>query len=176
MSTKQEISTEMKSKNKIYLIGLPGTGKSYLARLLAAEIGATTFDLDKLIEHQEGRKISEIFETDGEEHFRQIEANTLASVTEKESFILATGGGTPCFHDGIDHMNKHGITVYLTEKKEIIVERLSRTSHRPLVQGDVEKRVDELLAARGKIYEQADITISHRDPQLLLAAIQQLEV
>ncbi len=166
----------MKSKKKIFLIGLPGTGKSFLARLLTSETGVNTYDLDKLIEQNEGRKISDIFEKDGEAKFREIEAHTLLGVASKDSFILATGGGTPCFHNGIDVMNKMGVTIYLTEKKEVIVERLSRSSHRPLVQDDVENRINQLLETRSQYYEQADLIVAHRDPKRLLAEIDQLEI
>lgn len=158
------------------MIGLPGTGKSFMARLLAAETGVETLDLDKLIEQGERRKISDIFEQDGEGQFREIEAETLRSVSSKESFILATGGGTPCFHDGIEKMNEVGVTIYLTEKKEVIVERLSQASHRPLMQNDVENRIDQLLKTRSHFYEQADLIVAHRNAKNLLAQIEQLEI
>ena len=166
----------MKSKKKIFSIGLPGTGKSFLARLLVSETGAKTYDLDKLIEQNEGRKISDIFEEDGEARFREIEAATLLEVASKDSFILATGGGTPCFHNGIEVMNQIGITIYLKEKNEVIVDRLSRSSHRPLVQDDVANRVNQLLETRSQYYEKADLIIAHRDPKRLLAEIDQLEI
>lgn len=166
----------MKSKKRIFLIGLPGTGKSFLANLLADETGIETFDLDELIEQNEKRKISYIFETDGEERFREIEADMLKTIAEKNSFILATGGGTPCFHDGMSKMNSMGITVYLTEDKEVLVNRLSSASHRPLIKENAANRIDELLMTRRQFYEQADLVVAHRDPKKLLFEIDQLEI
>lgn len=153
----------MKSKNKIYLIGLPGTGKSHFGKVLEEEIGIPFFDLDDLIEEKEGRAISEIFEKEGEDYFRKVESEMLHSVSSKSQFILATGGGSPCFHDGIQFMNNNGVTVYLTEKKAVLVNRLSIKSHRPLMQDDIENKIDELLKTRSQYYDQADLVISHRN-------------
>lgn len=164
----------MKSKNRIYLIGLPGTGKSHFGKVLAAETGLPFYDLDALIEDQESRKITEIFETSGEVNFRQIESNLLLSFSAKEKFILASGGGTPCFHNGIQIMNETGITVYLTQDRATLIERISKKSHRPLMQGDVENRIDELLKTRSQFYEQADITMADRDAKKLKDLIQNL--
>ncbi|MEP4533849.1 MAG: shikimate kinase [Cyclobacteriaceae bacterium] len=165
----------MKSKQKIYLIGLPGTGKSYFGKILAEATGFEFADLDKIIEEKEGRTISTIFETDGEDYFRRTESTLLRSFSEKEEFILATGGGSPCFHDGISFMNENGITIYLTQDRETLIERISRKSHRPLMQGDVENRIDELLRIRSKFYNQADITISHRDATKAMNEIDKLK-
>ncbi|MEO9475138.1 MAG: shikimate kinase [Cyclobacteriaceae bacterium] len=164
----------MKSKQKIYLIGLPGTGKSYFGKILAEATGFEFADLDKIIEENEGRSISTIFETDGEDYFRKVEASLLRDFSEKGEFILATGGGSPCFHDGMSFMNENGITVYLTQDRETLIERISRKSHRPLMQGDVENRIDELLRTRSQYYNQADITIEHRDAHKVIAKIEKL--
>lgn len=166
----------MKSKQKIYLIGLPGTGKSYFGKVLSHETGIPFYDLDQIIEEEEQKKIEEIFKDEGEEYFRELEADLLETFSNRDQFILATGGGAPCFFDGIDVMNEDGITVYLKQKREILIERLSRSSHRPLMKGDVEKKVDELLSTRSQFYEQADIIITHRDPEELLVQIDELEL
>ena len=165
----------MKSKQKIYLIGLPGTGKSYFGKILAEATGLEFADLDKIIEENEGRTISTIFETDGEDYFRKVEAKLLRNFSAKDEFILATGGGSPCFHDGISFMNEKGITIYLTQDRETLIERISRKSHRPLMQGDVENRIDELLRIRSQFYDQADITISHRDASKAIKEINRIK-
>lgn len=163
----------MKSKSRIYLIGLPGTGKSHFGKELALELGLPFYDLDDLIEDSEKRVITNIFEKEGEDYFRNIEAELLKNVTKKEQFVLATGGGSPCFHQGIEFMNDHGITIYITQDKETLVERLSRNSERPLMYGDVALKVDQLLSTRSKYYNQADITISHRNAKALSAQLAQ---
>ncbi|WP_258105450.1 shikimate kinase [Marinoscillum sp. MHG1-6] len=161
----------MKSRNRIYLIGLPGTGKSYFGKILAEETGLPFYDLDHIIEEKEGCEITEIFETKGEDYFREVEAGCLSGFNNKEGFILATGGGAPCFHDGIEVMNAHGVTIYLTQERAVLIERLSAKSHRPLLQNNVAEKVDKLLEVRGPIYEQANITIAHREADKVMAEI-----
>lgn len=130
-------------------------------------------DLDKEIEAREGKTISEIFAGEGEEYFRRVEADLLREIsTQHEHMILSTGGGTPCFHEGIDYMNKNGVTVFLETEKEVLIERIAKKSHRPLMRGDVEKTVNDLLAKRLACYQQAQISIAHRDPDILVELIQ----
>jgi len=162
-------------KSKIFLIGMPGSGKSFFGKRLIEHLDYMLIDLDKEIESREGRSISEIFEKEGEEYFRKVEAELLRTITSaNEKLILSTGGGTPCFHDGMAFMNENGITVFLETVREQLIERLARKSHRPLIRGDVEKSVNDLLEKRMQFYGQADISISHRDPKLLLNKIEVL--
>jgi len=159
----------------IYLVGMPGCGKSYFGKKLATELDCALIDLDKVIEDKEGMEIAEIFSSKGEDYFRKIENEVLKETTKECKFqIISTGGGTPCFHDGIDYMNQHGITVFLETERELLIERIARKSHRPLMQGDTEARVDELLKARLPIYKKAQISIAHREVDLLLNDIKNL--
>jgi shikimate kinase len=160
---------------KIYLIGMPGSGKSYFGKQLASSVEFPFVDLDHEIEVQEDREISAIFSEKGEAHFRKVESKMLVSLSEKyPGAIISTGGGTPCFHKGMEYMKDHGITIFLEADRELLIERIARKDHRPLMQGDVENRVDELLKARLPIYRSAHISIQHRDVDLLLAAIKAL--
>lgn len=119
---------------KIFLVGMMGTGKSYWCKKLSSKIRSGAYDLDYIIETAEERAITEIFEEDGEEHFREAEAKILRWFGEKKSFVVATGGGTPCFHDNMKWMNKNGITVWIDEPVDILVERLIKEKdHRPLI-------------------------------------------
>lgn len=161
---------------KIYLIGMPGSGKSYFGEKLSANLNYDLIDLDKAIEEKEGLAISEIFSSKGEDYFRQLENDLLKEISnQSDQLIISTGGGTPCFHNGLAFMNTHGTTVFLEAEKEVLVDRLSRKSHRPLVQGDTEARVEELLKTRLPIYKKAHISIAHRDVDLLLEAIKNLK-
>lgn len=129
-------------------------------------------DMDHEIEAAEGREISTIFATDGEAYFREVESNILKRLTnENDHVIISTGGGAPCFHDGISYMKEHGVVVFLQTAKEVLIERLSRKDHRPLVQNDVENRVNELLEKRLPIYEQAHVSIDHRDVDLFMQQV-----
>ena len=154
---------------------MPGSGKSYFGKKLAAHFAYPLIDLDNEIELKEGRTIAEVFAVEGEEYFRELEAEMLRKLTaDHEQMILSTGGGTPCFYSGIDYMNAHGLTIFLKTPKEVLIERLSQKSHRPLIGGNAEQSVDALLDKRLKYYEQARISIDHRDPDLLVRHLQAL--
>lgn len=155
---------------------MPGSGKSYFGRMLSESLKLDLVDLDSVIEEKEARSISDIFGADGEAYFRKVENRILKEVSEQyENIIVSTGGGTPCFLDGLDYMNQNGVTVFLEADKELLVERLISKSHRPLVKGDTESRVKELLKTRLPIYQKAQISIEHREVDLLLDEIKSLK-
>lgn len=154
---------------RIYLIGMPGSGKSYFGRKLSETLDYPLIDLDQVIEEQEEMEISAIFASKGEDYFRDLESATLQSVTESsDHLIIATGGGAPCYRNGLEYMNEHGVTVFLETERALLIERLAEKTHRPLIQGDTEKKVDELLKSRLPIYKKAQISIAHREVDLLL--------
>lgn len=155
---------------------MPGSGKTHFGEKLAAYLDLPLIDLDAYMESQEQKTIQEIFNSQGEEVFRRLEAAALREIsTQHPFFILSTGGGTPCFHDGMAYMNEVGITVFLDADESVLIKRLNQKNHRPLVQGDAEQKVMELLQLRLAIYQQAQITISHRDPKDLVAQIESLK-
>jgi len=136
---------------KIFLIGMMGSGKSYWSRLLAKKLKTGGYDLDFLIESHEERTISEIFEEEGEDYFRKTESKILRWFVEKKSFVLATGGGTPCFTDNMEWMNKQGITIWIDEPVEVLTERLTpEKSHRPLIRDLSDKELTEFLVNKRK--------------------------
>jgi shikimate kinase len=119
---------------KLFLLGMMGTGKSHWTKKLSKKLKTGGYDLDYLIESHEEKTIAEIFAEDGEAYFRKSEARILRWFAEKKTFVLATGGGTPCFHDNMDWMNKQGITVWIDEPVEMLAERLKpEKDHRPLI-------------------------------------------
>ncbi len=92
------------------------------------------YDLDALIEMNEEKTIAEIFNEDGEDYFRKAEAKILRWFKEKKKFIIATGGGAPCFHENMHWMKKEGIVIWLDESVEVLVKRLSpEKQQRPLI-------------------------------------------
>jgi len=134
---------------KLFLIGMMGTGKTYWAKKLAKKLKVGGYDLDYLIESHEEKTIAEIFAEDGEACFRKSEAKILRWFGEKKAFVLATGGGTPCFNDNMDWMNSHGITVWIDEPVQILSERLvSEKAHRPLIQNLSDKELQQFLTAK----------------------------
>ena len=119
---------------KIFLVGLMGSGKSYWTKQLAKKYKTGGYDLDYLIEVKEEKTIAEIFTEDGEDYFRKTESTVLKWFDQKKTYVLATGGGAPCFFDNMDWMNKQGITIWLDEPLPVIAARLApEKAHRPLI-------------------------------------------
>jgi shikimate kinase len=119
---------------KIFLIGMMGSGKSFWAKKISKWIKSAGYDLDSLIEMNEEKTITEIFSEDGEDYFRKTETKILKWFKEKKKYVLATGGGTPCNQENIDFMKKEGIIIWLDEPVEVLVGRLSaEKEHRPLI-------------------------------------------
>src|ERR1044072_5185953 len=113
---------------------LMGSGKTWWAEKLKKKFKLPAYDLDYLVEVMEERTIAEIFAEDGEEYFRKEEAKMLRLFKEKKKFILSCGGGTPCFNENMSWMNKTGITIWIDEPVEILVQRLqAEKAHRPLI-------------------------------------------
>ena len=154
---------------------MPASGKSSFAKVLSEYYQYPMIDLDQAIVEKAKMSISEIFTKNGEEAFRMMESELLREISEThDDLILSTGGGTPCFHDGIHYMNQNGFTVFLEAPAETLIERLMEKEGRPLMQGDVTKKVKDLLTERLPYYRQAQVRISHREPRLLGEALAQL--
>jgi shikimate kinase len=119
---------------KIFLVGLMGSGKSYWTKQLAKKYKTGGYDLDYLIEVKEEKTIAEIFAEDGEDYFRKVESTVLKWFDQKKTYVLATGGGAPCFFDNMAWMNKQGVTIWLDEPLTAIADRLApEKEHRPLI-------------------------------------------
>ena len=149
---------------KIFLLGFMGSGKTYLAQLLAETLDLPYLDLDAYIEEKTGQSIPALFEKEGEEQFRKIEAQSLQEVIKEQSaFVMACGGGTPCFHGNIQLMNLNGISVFLDTSEALIFERIKATSdERPLLQGlegeALRQFIRQKRAARLEHYEEAHLS------------------
>lgn len=143
--------------NKIFLIGLPGAGKTTMGLDLAVDLGLQFVDLDQDIEKANKQSVREIFEEKGEAHFRQLEKLHLDKVLDElDEFVMATGGGTPCFFNNLETMKRAGVTIFINTPIEQINERLEKDSTRPLMKTAT---LEELLAKRKEWYSQADHTI-----------------
>ena len=148
----------------IYLLGMPGSGKSTLAKQLAKEINYHFLDLDELIALNETNSINEVFAIHGEDYFRQVEQKALLHTTTLMQTVVALGGGTPCFFDNMQLINKTGFSIYLDVPLEIISKRLSKESNtRPLLNVKPEEllvQITERHHQRFDFYKQAHLTIS----------------
>ena len=163
---------------KYFLIGFMGSGKSTIAKLLSDQLGLDYLDLDLVIEEKLKSSVSKIFSDHGEKMFRNIEEEFLDKILQFEKdYVLSTGGGTPCFHSGIDKMKAKGKVIYLQVSKESLTQRLIKaTNSRPLIDGldesDLNDFIEQKLKERSVYYEKADIIIqADQNPEQIVAAI-----
>lgn len=161
---------------KVFLIGYMASGKTTFGKKLSKTLDLQFIDLDDRIEDTTDRTIKHIFETDGEDTFRKLESDTLKNIIQNEdNFILATGGGAPCFYNNIKLMLKNGVTVYLELELKTLVNRLiSSKIYRPLIWGKTESELneyaDKMLSQRNPYYKQAHIIIDELNPSVEKAA------
>lgn len=134
----------------IFLIGMPGCGKTYWGEKVAKELNYNFVDTDALIEESEQRSISEIFAKEGEQFFRGLERKTLFDVifnTNKKT-IVACGGGLPAHEDNLDVMKQNGCVVYLQCDLDILAKRIEKDKNRPMLSNK-----ENLTQQLGEIYE-----------------------
>ena len=147
---------------RIFLIGYMGAGKTTLGKALAHRMNLSYIDTDNYIEKRYHKKISEIFATEGEERFRNIEHRMIKEISEIEDVIVSTGGGLPCFNDNMTVMNSLGITVYLETSVEELAARLKVSRNvRPILKNRTGNEliafIKESLDKRKTFYELAKV-------------------
>ena len=150
---------------RIFLIGLSGSGKSTVARLAAARLGWEAADTDRMIESAAGCTVEKIFAEEGEPAFRAREVQALRDVNLREKVVVATGGGAPTTPDGREEIGR-GFSVWLAVSPAVAAKRLEGhedAEARPLLQGGAEERLAALDAARRPIYELAGAAIDVDD-------------
>ena len=151
---------------KIVLLGYMASGKSSIGKRLSKKLSMNFLDLDDYIIEKEKMSISEIFKTKGEVYFRLIENKYLKEILAKDKdFILALGGGTPCYANNMEEINKADTnSIYLQGSTATMIERLIRKkSKRPLIASLSDDKIPEFVAKhlfeRRPYYEQAKTTI-----------------
>jgi shikimate kinase len=150
---------------KIFLIGFMASGKTTLGSELAEMMGFQFIDLDDFLEAKYKKSIKILFEIEGEEQFRLLENEALREVAAMDGdIVVASGGGTSCFYNSIDFMNKHGITVYIkVEVAELLARLIDSKKNRPLLWGKTPEELNEyiirVLDERQKYYERARLTV-----------------
>lgn len=145
---------------KIFLIGFMGSGKTYWGKVWAKQLALSFYDLDEIIEAAQGKKIAQIFEKEGEDHFRSIETTALQTFAEKKDCMIACGGGTACFNDNMQWMNENGTTIYLSASPQYIFNRVAaEKDKRPLIKKINEAEllffIEQKLKEREQFYKQA---------------------
>lgn len=164
-----DLQPRLKGVN-IFLVGPMGVGKSTLGPLLASALNYRFCDTDSLIERIAAKPIAEIFASDGEAAFRDLESQVLAEVASYTHMVVATGGGVVLRSANWGYL-RHGLVVWLAAEPEQLVQRLHQDQTRPLLaQGDRLATLQRLDQERRSLYAQADvcIAIANHSPQRLL--------
>ncbi|MBW4458714.1 MAG: shikimate kinase [Nodosilinea sp. WJT8-NPBG4] len=144
----------------LYLIGMMGAGKSSTGAALAQMLGYQFFDTDAVIEAAAGQSIADIFASQGETAFRQLETEVLAELSAYRRLVIATGGGIVTQQRNWSYLH-HGIVVWLDVPTAVLQERLAEDVGRPLLQGqDWETKLTTLLEQRQHLYAQADVPVT----------------
>lgn len=134
----------------IILTGLPGSGKTTLGRLLAARLSRPFIDLDEVIEAQEGRAIAAIFEAEGEDYFRDVEADAVQKAAAAGGTVIATGGGTLLRKGSAEALAQNGFIIFIDRPVEAILSDIEM-AHRPLLKEGPEKLL-ALARQRREVY------------------------
>jgi shikimate kinase len=151
---------------KLYLIGLPGSGKSFLGKQLADEMKLPFIDLDAVIERETQTTIAQLFSEKGEDYFRSLEATALRQQSKESGFVMACGGGTPCFHNNLNFINETGKSIFINTPVKEIVKRLcvAERQNRPLLAEStpeaLEDKLNALLEKRLPFYNSATFKIA----------------
>lgn len=147
--------------DNIILIGFMGSGKTTIGRALSQALDKTFIDMDQEVQKQENRTITEIFQTDGETYFRNLETEFLKSLKEMNNSIISTGGGVIIKDENINILKDLGTVIFLHADVEQIINNVGHDKSRPLLQtDDYKETIRELLESReGKYLSAANIII-----------------
>ncbi len=167
--------------NWVVLVGFMGAGKSTLGQELAENMQIQFIDTDHVIEIQQGRSISDLFDQLGEKRFRELEANFIREMDTTKKMVIAIGGGLPIFHENMDYLNAHGTTIYLKHEtnelyQRLINDRLKRPLLAQLSEENLFAYIEENKALRAQYYNQAKHVLSteQQDVSTILALIQKI--
>ncbi|MBA4135718.1 MAG: shikimate kinase [Opitutus sp.] len=140
-------------QTNLYLVGFTGTGKSTVGRHAARELGFEFVDSDHVIETTHGKPVAQIFAEDGEAGFRALERKFIEAGHPVAGCVVACGGGLIVPDGMLELVRARGVTICLHASLATILQRTSRTAHRPLLQVENrEERLRTLYAAREAIY------------------------
>lgn len=167
---------------RVILVGFMGCGKSTLGRKLANALDLPFLDSDEQIEKGVLLSVGEIFGKYGESRFREIETDYIESLFVEGEFVLATGGGMPCFNKNMERLNELGTTFYLERSPKELAHRLKHAKEqRPLLEGLTEEDLIEFivqrLGEREETYKQANFVLSRdeQNPEKILEFIRLLQ-
>ena len=145
----------------IALVGFMGTGKSTVGQIAASMLNFRFLDTDAMIESMAGGRIADIFASEGEARFREMEIEVVAQLQTIEQTVISTGGGLIANPNSLASLRQHALLVCLWATPETIFKRIGHQGHRPLlrVENPLEK-IRALLQERAPFYKQADVLLS----------------
>lgn len=143
----------------IVLTGMSGSGKSTVGKFLSKHLNVRFIDIDEQITIKEEKSINEIFAQNGEQYFRNIEAEIIKDIFKDENLVIALGGGAFENEQTRNFLLKNSAVVYLKTSENIIYKRLKNTSDRPLLNDMTLERIKSILNTRKNNYELAHFTI-----------------
>jgi shikimate kinase len=159
-------------RERVYLAGFMGSGKSTIGPILANTIGYDFVDLDGMIEQAQGKSVSRIFAERGEAFFRSLERELIGGLSTQSRLVVSLGGGTLVDPVSFRTIVETGILVYIKLNPDVLFKRLQRRSDRPLLMdqhgnrlsGDeLRRRIKQLHESREPLYARADVTIDADD-------------
>lgn len=145
-----------------------GSGKTTLGKKIAKKMNLPFIDSDREIEERHQKSIGDIFTENGESFFRTLETDYITSLQNKDEFVLATGGGMPCFGKNMELLNDLGTTFYLERSSKELANRLfNAKSRRPLIEGMEQEEllsfIEERLSMREEYYKSANVVLRRDD-------------
>ncbi|MBM3823030.1 MAG: shikimate kinase [Verrucomicrobia bacterium] len=155
-----DVSHGVAPKN-LALVGFMGCGKSSTGRMLASLLQFKFVDTDDWIEKKAGKRISEIFATEGEPAFRKLESDVVRELEGLQRCVISTGGGLIVNPENLESLKKHAMVFCLWASPETLYERVKNQNHRPLLNDpDPARKIRTLLEARTPAYRNADVLVS----------------
>ena len=179
-STQLDPIQPRRASGSIFLVGMMGSGKTTVGKMLAKQMGKIFIDSDVEIQHRTGVSIPHIFDVEGEAGFRQREACVIQDLVQRDNIVLATGGGSVLIEQNRTALRANGVVVYLKGSVHDLWLRTRHDCSRPLLQiADPYTRLKELHAQRDPIYMQLADLVVHTGKQsahnLVLYLEQQLQ-
>ena len=150
----------MKLKKNLVLLGMMGSGKSTIGYLLSKNLNLEFYDIDSIIEKQDGRKIAEIFNTEGEDFFRKLEEKVSIKILKLKNKIISLGGGAFLNENIRKEVLSNNVSFWLNWKDNTLINRIKRNNKRPIINNSNENEIKKLISKRLKIYSMADFKIN----------------
>ncbi|MFH1588518.1 MAG: 3-phosphoshikimate 1-carboxyvinyltransferase [Candidatus Diapherotrites archaeon] len=150
----KELNKIMKplKKTNIVLIGLRGSGKTTLGKMIAKRMNMDFIDSDELIEKKEKRKIKRIFELNGESYFRKKEKEAIEEIKNKKKLVISCGGGVVLDKKNIPNLKKNGFVLFLNAQTKTLAKRIKGTNRPSLTGKKIEEEIKEVMNKRRNLY------------------------